>query len=314
MISFFSDPVVQGYLEASMRLAMPIMLAALGGIFAERAGVLNIALDGTMLAGSFIGFVTAYLTGNLWVGVAAGMLAGALVGAVLALYAVLIGSNQVVVGVAINLLIVGATSFLYRTIFGVGTAQPRVTSFAPLELSWLSDIPLIGPLLFHQAPIVYLGLALVPVVWIVMSKTAFGWQVAAVGEHPAAAETLGISVRRTRFICLLLSGLLAGLGGAFLSLSATGIFIDNMTAGRGYIALAILVLGRRHPLGVFVAAILFGAADALQLRGQNLGIGLPYQAFLMFPYILTILVLVLFAGKARNPAALGIPFHRDRPE
>ncbi len=314
MMSFFSDPVTQGYLEGSMRLAMPIMLAAMGGIFAERAGVLNIALDGTMLAGSFTGFVIAYLTGSLWLGVAAGMLAGALVGAVLALYAVLIGSNQVVVGVAINLLIVGATSFLYRAIFGVGITQPRVTSFAPLELPGLSDVPLIGPLLFHQAPIVYLGLVLIPVVWIVMTGTAFGWQVVAVGEHPEAAETLGISVVRTRFLCLLLSGLLAGLGGSFLSLSATGIFIDNMTAGRGYIALAILVLGRRNPLGVFIAAMLFGAADALQLRGQNLGIELPYQAFLMFPYILTILVLIFFAGKTRNPAALGIPFDRDKAE
>ncbi|NSZ20024.1 ABC transporter permease [Agrobacterium vitis] len=313
-MSFLSDPVTQGYLEASMRLAMPIMLAALGGIFAERSGVLNIALEGMMLAGSFTGFVAAYTTGNLWLGVVAGMLAGTAVGAVLMLYAVLIGSNQVVVGVAINLLIVGVTSFLYRSVFGVGTATPRVSSFAPVDLAWLSNLPLVGPLLFHQAPIVYVGLILVPVVWIVMTKTAFGWQVTAAGEHPEALETLGISVTRTRFICLLMSGLLAGLGGAFLSLSATGIFIDNMTAGRGYIALAILVLGRRHPLGVLLAAMLFGAADALQLRGQTLGIALPYQAFLTLPYILTILVLVLFAGKARNPAALGIPFRRASSE
>ncbi|NOJ38023.1 ABC transporter permease, partial [Agrobacterium vitis] len=302
-MSFLSDPVTQGYLEASMRLAMPIMLAALGGIFAERSGVLNIALEGMMLAGSFTGFVAAYTTGNLWLGVVAGMLAGTAVSVILTLYAVLIGSNQVVVGVAINLLIVGATSFLYRSVFGVGAATPRVSSFAPVDLAWLSNLPLVGPLLFHQAPIVYVGLILVPVVWIVMTKTAFGWQVTAAGEHPEALETLGISVTRTRFICLLISGLLAGLGGAFLSLSATGIFIDNMTSGRGYIALAILVLGRRHPLGVLLAAMLFGAADALQLRGQTLGIALPYQAFLTLPYILTILVLVLFAGKARNPAA-----------
>jgi ABC-type uncharacterized transport system permease subunit len=313
-LAALSAPMADGFLQASMRLAIPIMLAALGGMFSERSGVLNIALDGMMLAGSFAGFAVAFLTGDLWLGVLAGMMAGAALGLALAFYVVALTSNQVVVGVAINLVVVGATSFAYRALFGMGTAQPRVTSFAPLSIPGLADIPLFGPLIFKQGPLVYLSLALVPITWVVLSRSALGARISAVGEHPRAAETLGVSVARTRTLCLVVSGLLAGLGGAFLSLSATGVFLDNMTAGRGYIALAILVLGRRRPLGVLAAALVFGGADALQLRGQNFGIGLPYQFFLMLPYLLTIVVLVGFAGRAGDPAALGRPFRRDGAE
>jgi len=314
IIPALTGPIADGFLQASMRLAIPIMLAALGGMFCERAGVLNIALDGIMLAGSFVAFVIAVLTGNLWLGVVAGMLAGAVLGLILAFYMVTLTSNQVVVGVAINLLTIGATSFAYRAVFGMGTAQPRVTSFTSIAIPGLADIPVLGPLFFHQGPLVYCALALVPLSWVVLSRSALGAAITAAGEHPHAAETLGISVARTRTLCLLVSGIFAGLGGAFLSLAATGIFLDNMTAGRGYIALAILVLGRRQPLGVLMAAMVFGGADALQLRGQNLGAGLPYQFFLMLPYLLTIIVLVGFAGRVRDPAALGQPFRRDQAE
>lgn len=314
MLAALSGPMADGFFQASMRLAIPIMLAAFGGIFSERAGVLNIALDGMMLAGSFVGFTIAVLSGDLWLGVVAGMAAGAALGLVLAFYTVTLSSNQVVVGVAINLLAVGATSFAYRAVFGMGAAQPRVSSFAPVAIPGLADIPILGPLFFHQGLLAYFALALTPVAWLVLSRSALGSRIAAVGEHPAAAETLGISVARTRTLCLAISGLLAGLGGAFLSLSATGVFLDNMTAGRGYIALAILILGRRGPFGALAAALVFGGADALQLRGQNLGIGLPYQFFLMLPYVLTIIVLVGFAGRVRAPAALGQPFQRDRAE
>jgi general nucleoside transport system permease protein len=314
VLASLSGPMADGFFEASMRLAIPIMLAALGGMFAERAGVLNIGLEGMMLAGSFVGFVVAFSTGSLWLGVGAGMIAGAVLGLVLAFYTVTLTSNQVVAGIALNLLTVGATSFGYRAVFGMGTAQPRVTAFTPIALPGLHDLPVFGPLLFNQTALVYLTLALVPVTWIILKRSALGAAITAVGEHPQAAETLGISVARTRTLCLIASGLLAGLGGAFLSLSATGIFLDNMTAGRGYIALAILVLGRRQPWGIALAAVVFGGADALQLRGQNMGIGLPYQVLLMLPYLLTIVVLVVLAGKVRDPAALGQPFRRDRAE
>ncbi|MBB3929334.1 simple sugar transport system permease protein [Kaistia hirudinis] len=313
-IAFVTDPVMQGFLQATTRLAIPIMLAALGGMFAERAGVLNIALEGMMLAGAFTGFATAYASGSLWLGVALGMSAGAVIGLVLAFYTVKLTSNQVVVGIAINLMMIGATSYAFRAIFGPGTDAPRVTPFPPVNIPILADIPILGPLFFQQGVLVYAAFVLIPLSWIVMSRMSAGMAITAVGEHPEAAETLGISVARVRTLCLVASGLIAGLGGAFLSLSATGLFLDNMTAGRGYIALAILLLGRRNPWGIAAAAALFGGADAFQLRGQGFGSGIPYQFLVMLPYILTIVVLIGFAGKGRDPAALGRPFQRNRAE
>ncbi|WP_417308905.1 ABC transporter permease [Devosia sp.] len=314
LLALLTSPVADGFFQASMRLTVPIMLAALGGMIAERSGVLNIGLEGMMLAGAFTGFLVAYGTGNLWLGALAGMLAGAMLALILTFYTVVLTSNQVVVGIALNLLTVGATSFAYRAFFGMGTTQPRVDPFPTLQIPVLSDIPVLGPLLFEQTALVYVSLCAIPVIWFIVTRTTPGLAITAVGEHPEAAETLGISVARTRTLSLVASGLLAGLGGAFLSLSATGLFLDNMTAGRGYIALAILVLGRRHPLGVLLAAIIFGGADALQLRGQNMGIGLPYQFLVMLPYVLTIGVLIVFAGRTRDPAALGEPFKRARAD
>jgi general nucleoside transport system permease protein len=314
VLSLLTGAQMDGFLQATTRLAIPIMLAALGGMFSERAGVLNIALDGMMLVGSLTGFVVAYLTGSLWLGVVAGMLAGAALGVVLGFYTVTLASNQVVVGVAINLLAIGVTSFAYRAVFGTGTEQPRVDSFAGIDIPGLRDVPVLGPLFFEQDPLVYLTLVLVAASWVVLFRSAFGTRVIAVGEHPGAAETLGISVAHTRYLCLIISGLFAGVGGAYLSLSATGVFLDNMTAGRGYIALAILVLGRRQPFGILAASLVFGAADALQLRGQTFGFGIPYQFFLMLPYALTIVVLIGLVRRADAPAALGVPFQRNRAE
>ena len=314
LLANLSDPVTVGFLQATTRLAIPIMLAALGGMFAERAGVLNIGLEGTMLGGAFFGFAVAFLTGNLWLGVLGGMLAGAVVSLVLALYTVRLGSNQVVVGIAINLLMVGITSYAFRAMFGAGTNAPRVTPFPPIDVPLLHQIPLLGPLLFQQGALVYVALLLIPLAWLVVSRMAIGTAITAVGEHPEAAETLGISVNTLRTLCLIASGVLAGLGGAFLSLSATGLFLDNMTAGRGYIALAILLLGRRNPWGILAAAALFGSADAFQLRGQNFGVAIPYQFLVMLPYLLTVVVLIGVAGRVKDPAALGQPFHRNKTE
>ncbi len=314
MIALLTDPTFAGFLSASMRLAIPIMLAALGGVFAERSGVLNIGLEGMMLVGAFVGFAAAYASGHLAIGVVAAIAAGIATGLVLGFYTITLGANQVVVGIAINLLAVGVTSFFYRLAFGTGTDRPRVDAFVPLDLGALGDIPVIGPLLFRQDALAYVALALVLVAWFLMAKTRFGLDIRAVGEHPAAAETLGLDVERIRFRAIAISGGLAGLGGAFLSLSATGVFIDGMTAGRGYIALAILILGRRHPFGVLLAALLFGAADALQLRAQILPTGVPFQFLLMLPYVLTIIVLAGFVGRSGAPAALGVPFRRGRPD
>ncbi len=310
MLAVLTDPAFAGFLSATMRLAVPILLAALGGLYAERSGVLNIGLEGAMLTGAFVGFVTAFATGSIAVAVPAAIAAGGLFGIVLAFYAVTLGANQVVVGIAMNLVAVGVTSFFYRLIFGAGTDRPRIDTLLPPGFGALADWPLIGPLLFRQDALAFLALALVPLTWFVIARTRFGLDIRAVGEHPEAAETLGVNVAKVRYGAVAISSGLAAFGGATLSLAATGVFLDGMTAGRGYIALAILILGRRHPLGVLGAALLFGAADALQLRAQILPTGLPFQFLLMLPYVLTIVVLAGFAGRGGAPAALGVPFRR----
>lgn len=311
MLSALNDPVFAGFLTASVRLAIPIMLAALGGLFAERSGVLNIGLEGMMLIGAFVGFVVTFATGQLAIGIIAAVLSGVTAGLLLGLYTITLSANQVVVGIALNLLSVGVTSFFYRLFFGAATDRPRIEPFAPVDFGGLGDVPLVGALLFRQDMLAYLGLLLIVLTWFVMKKTRFGLNIRAVGEHPEAAETLGVDVVHTRYIAIALSGGLAALGGAFLSLSATGVFLDNMTAGRGYIALAILILGRRHAIGILFAALLFGSADALQLRAQLLPINVPLQFLLMLPYVLTIVVLAGFAGRQGTPAALGLPFLRS---
>lgn len=313
LLGALSDPVLAGFVAASVRLSIPILLAALGGLFSEKAGVLNIGLEGMMLLGCFVGFIVAFYTGNVWLGVLAAVAAGAIAGLALAFYAVTVGANQVVVGIALNLLMLGVTAFFFRLAFGAGTAPPRIAPFEQVDFAGLGSLPLLGPLLFQHDPLTYLAIGLVLLAWVVMQRSTIGLAITAVGEHPTAAETLGINVVRTRYLAVMASGALAGLGGAFLSTSATGLFLDNMTAGRGYIALAILILGRRHPFGIVAASLLFGAAEALQLRAQLLPLGVPLQFLIMLPYLLTIVVLAGFAQRTGAPASLGAPFKRGGP-
>lgn len=299
------DAVVNGFLSASMRLAIPILLAALGGVFNERSGVLNIGMEGMMIVGSLVGFMAAFFLHNLWLGVLAAVASGILLGIVLGFFTISLSANQVVAGISLNLLCLGVTSLLFRVVFGVGTASPRVNAFAALPIPLLGDLPVIGPLFFRQSPLTYITYALVILSFVVIYRTGWGLGIMATGENPEAAETMGVSVTRTRYASMMASGALCALGGVFLSVDSTGLFIDNMTAGRGYIALALLILGRRHPFGLLAAALMFGAADAVQLRTQILNIGIPFQFMLMLPYVLTMVVLAVFVRRIDNPAALG---------
>lgn len=310
IIDFLTSTVVEGFLTASMRLAIPIMLAALGGVYNERAGVLNIGMEGIMLGGSLVGFLAGYFTGNMWFGVLAALTAGVLIGCVLAVFTVSLDGDQVVVGIAMNLLMIGVTSFIFRAIFGVTIYQPRVSGFAPYLIPVLSDIPIVGPLFFRQTWLAYLTYLLILISYFIIFKSSWGLKIISTGESPEAAETMGINIVKVRYGSLIVSGIMSAMGGAFLSLGATRLFLDNMTAGRGYIALAILVLGRRRPFGLLAAAILFGAADALQLRTQILNIDIPFQFMLMLPYILTIVVLALVVSRIDDPAALGVHYKR----
>jgi len=310
--NWLASTEVQGFLSASIRLSIPLLLAALGGIFAERSGVMNIGMEGMMLAGAFTGFAVGVEAHSAFVGAVAALAVGGLLGLVLGVFTITLPCDQVISGLALNLLAAAATSYLYRVFYGSGISAPFPPQFGPIAIPLLSRTPYVGGPLFDQDVITYVAFLLVPVVWVVIRKTAWGIKVEAVGENPAAAETLGVDVARTRYRGLFISAALAGLGGAFLTLVESPTWLDGLTNGRGYIAIAILIVGRRRPLGVLLGALLFGSADALQLRTQLLPISIPFQFMLMLPYIVTMVALAGFVRRPHVPAALGLPYKSQR--
>lgn len=299
-----------GLLAAAVRLATPILLAALGELFAERAGVLNIGLEGMMLCGALGGFLGSQATGNPWIGVLTGVFAGCLLALLFAYLTITLSADQVICGIMVNLLALGATGFLHRSIYGITTIIPSATPLKDWHIPYLSEIPILGPILFQQNPMVYISIALVFVCWFILARTTWGLKIRAVGEYPQSADSVGVSVAKVRYAAVLGCGALAGMGGAFLSLGQLNMFVEHMTAGRGFIALAVVIFGRWHPLGALGASLLFGAAEALQIRIQALGIDIPFQFLAILPYALTVVALVSIAGRSVQPAALGLPYRR----
>lgn len=297
-------------LSASIRLSVPILFAALGGMYSERSGVVNIGLEGIMLVGAFAGVVGSYFTGSYWMGALVAMFSGILISALFALATVKIKINQIVSGVAINLLAIGLTSFFYRALFGITTVPITVKAFQPINIPILSSIPIIGEIFFRQTILVYIAFLLVPISYFIFYKTSVGLSIRTVGEHPMAADTVGIPVNKVRTICVLVSGALAGLGGCFLSLGQFNMFVDNMVSGRGFIAVAAVIFGKWSPKGVLLASLIFGVADALQIRMQMSGLGIPYQFLLMFPYLLTVVAVTGIVGRTTSPRALGRPYEK----
>lgn len=297
-----------GFLSSAVRMATSILYAALGEMFSERAGVLNIGLEGVMLGGAFAAFMGASLSGSPWLGALAGLLIGLLLGLIHAFTSITLKVDQIVIGMAINIIVLGVTSYMNRVLYGLSFAPPQVKAFEVVPVPGLSQLPLVGPILFQQTLLVYLALLLVPLSWFIMFRTTWGLKVRAVGEHPRAADSLGVNVGRVRYAAVLTNGALAGLGGAFLCLGQLNLFVDGLTAGRGFIALAAVIFGKWNPFGALAAALLFGAADALQFRLQTLGTDIPYRLLLMLPYVLTIVALVGVVGRVGAPAGLGTPY------
>ncbi len=302
-------------LTAGIRLAVPVLLAVLGEIITERAGVMNLGLEGIMLVGGLSGFVVAYSVeqatgmGSLaaWVGLVAGLLAGAVMGLIMAVLTVSLKTDQVVTGVTLVLLGQGLTAFLYRRQFG--SMGARVTGLEAIPIPLLSQIPVVGEVLFNHNGMVYLTALLVFLCWFLLFRTTWGMELRAVGENPAAADTSGLNVTRIRYICVLIGAAMAGLAGAFLTVVQLKLFIEGVTAGRGWIAIALVVFSRWQPIWALVGALLFGVADALQYRIQAMGVkDLPYEFLLMLPYVLTLLVLMQTKGRSDAPAALGTPY------
>ncbi|HEV8535203.1 MAG TPA: ABC transporter permease [Candidatus Limnocylindria bacterium] len=303
-----------GVLAAMLRLATPIALAALGGVISERAGVVNIALEGCMLVGAFFGVVAADQTDSIAAGLAVAILAGLGLSGLHALAAITFRSDQVVSGMALNILALGLTSYLNYQLYGTTGTPADLPGVPDVDVAAIAAIPYIGGVIGHQNSIVWLTFGLVVALQLFLFRTVPGLRLRAVGEHPRAADTVGISVRRTRYFAVLASGVLAALGGAYLSLSVAHSFTDGMTGGRGFIGLAATIFGGWTPIGALVASLIFGYGTALSFSLQGVSIGdvrVPVQLLSTLPYVLTILAVAGFVGRSRPPAADGIPYEPE---
>ena len=293
------------FLEASVRTATPLALAALGELLVERAGVINIGLEGIVLGGAF-GALLGAGTNHLVFGFLAGCVAGIAVAALFGVFAVSMRADQIITGTAINLLVLGLTGALYRGLYGATGAALSIPTTGSFAVPVLSRIPVLGPTFFDQPPPTYLVYVVAPLFWWWLYRTHAGLAIRAIGERLEAVRVAGVDAHRWRWITLLVAGALGGIAGATLVLSQSGTFAEGMSAGRGFIAIAIVVLGRWRPVGVLIASLLFGAASALQYLFQAMGWSVPYQLFLAVPYVLTLLALAGFAGRRiESPAALG---------
>jgi ABC-type uncharacterized transport system permease subunit len=303
------DTFALDFLVASLRIASPLLFGALGGILSERSGVFGVGIEGMLLAGAFGAAIGTFLTGQPAIGILASVICGALVACVIGVVAVRYGADQMVAGLALNILVLGLTSYLLRSLVGGGHA-PVIQ--VPLLPAWpiplLADIPVIGPILFRQQPLTYLGLIAIVPMALLLFRTQLGLTLRAVGENPTAAFAAGAHPNRVRFAAVVTGGAIAGLGGAVLALQQIGTFTDGMTGGRGYLVLAALIVGRWMPFSTFLACLVFGAAEVLQLHLQSWS--LPFSSYTaqMLPYLIALAVLVTLGRTSKLPAAIGAPY------
>lgn len=307
------DQILQvGFLAAILRIATPLIFATLGEMLSERAGVLNLGIEGIMLVSAMTGFSAAYYSGSLWIGVAAAMMTGAALGFLHAVLTVALGLSQHVTGIGLTLFSTGLAYFFFRLIFGQQSTPPSIKGFAPVPVPGLSDIPVLGPAVFNQFALVYMAILAVPLAAFVLYRTPWGLALRMVGENPRAADSAGVDVISMRFQAVVLGGALMGVGGAFLSMAQFNAFTFGVISGRGWVAIALVVFGRWDPWRCAGAALLFAAIDALQLRLQATGLGhIPYEVFLILPFLLTIVAMALISRNAVAPAALLKPFRKE---
>jgi ABC-type uncharacterized transport system permease subunit len=297
--------LLQGTLEASI----PLILGALAGCLCERSGVINIAIEGQLLFGAFTGAVAASFFGALWLGLILGSAAGALLGAMLAVFAIRYLVDQVVLGVVLNVFAAGLTGFLYdRALVPYQNSLNSPSTYLPVKIPLLGDIPIVGPVLFDSTIFLYITYLLLVLVQVGLFSTKWGLRVRAVGEHPMAADTVGIRVLATRYSAVIMGGLIAGLGGTYLTIGSAGNFSPNISSGMGYIALAALIFGRWTPLGALAAALLFGFTSELQAVLSTINVPIPSDILLMAPYVATIIAVAGLVGRVRAPAADGKPY------
>lgn len=292
-------------IAAAIRMTTPLALAAMGGTFSERSGIVNIGLEGMILSGAFAGVLGSFYTGSPWIGVWLAAIVGGLMAALFAIFTIKYKANHVVTGVGLNILALGATTWLMQVLWGSRGSSPTVKGLGEISIPLLKDIPVIDRLLGTQSPLVYLMFILVVAGWILLFKTPLGLRIRMTGEHPEAADTLGIDIKKIQYFSVILSGALSGLGGAYLSLGQLNWFSMNMSAGRGYMALAANTFGQWNPLGGLGASFLFSFTDAVQMRLQGLNLGIANEIIQMLPYLLTVIVLAGAVVRSRPPQALG---------
>mgnify|MGYP001224226290 CR=1 FL=1 len=297
---------IGGLIESAIRTGCPIMLCGLGCLFCAKCGIINFAMEGVMTMGAFFGVYGSYLTGNPWIGLLMGIVAGVAANLILGVMAITVKVNQVVVGAGLNSLCLGLSSYLLTACYPNGVPT-QVNGFNYISAGSLSEIPIFG-VLFNQQVLTYIAFAMVPLIAYVINKTSFGMTLRACGEQPHAADSLGINVVKKRYIAVIISGVLGGMGGAALSLGQLSVFTIGMVAGRGYMAWSAVTIGRYGPVGVMLAALLFGVASALQVRMKAIGVAIPSQFFSMFPYVLTMIILASVVGRTVGPKAMGKPF------
>lgn len=301
-----------GVLAAAIRMATPLLLGTLGELIAERSGVVNLGIDGVMTAGAFLAFFVAWLTGSLWLGLAAAIVVGFLIGLATGVLTIDLRLDQTVTGLGIMLTLYGLVYFVFRLQFGGLGTPPAIGQFQSLPLPLLSDIPVVGPVVFSQNALTYLAFLLVPLIAFFLYRTPRGLALRTVGENPRAAASAGISVRAIRYWSLGVSSAMAAAGGAFLTLAVFNSFTFGIVSARGWICLALVVLGRWSPWGCAAAVLLFGLIDALQLRLQALGaLAIPYQVFLMLPFLATLAAMILIARRVHAPDALMKPYSSE---
>lgn len=299
------------FIASCIRMATPLTIAGLGESLSERSGILNLGLEGVMLCGAFASFMAAFYTDSLALGMFAGIVAGALAASLHALLCIRCRANQTIVGLALNFFSLGLTSFLFLLAFGKGSVLPQCRTAPVFPIPFLSKIPLVGQAIFTHNIFIYLAYLLILAFLFFYRRTEWGVMITAVGEHPRAADTAGISVYRIRYFSSLLNGALGGLAGSYFTLAQLGFFMEDITRGKGYMAIVAVILGRRDPIRIFLSALIIGFADAAQFQLQTMNIPIPSQAFSILPYAAAVFVLFFSAGKSSDPAALGVPYRRD---
>ncbi len=307
MNDVFQLSVVAGILTSAIRLATPYLYAAIGEVFSQRSGVVNLGVDGVMLIGAFASFFIVLNTGNIWLGLLAAIVVGLLMGLLMSFISVTLKAEQGISGIGLYMFGLGLSSLLFKTT--IGTVK-TVTGFQPVKIPLLGDIPVIGEIFFHHSLLVYGAFLLVPLAWWVLEKTTWGLRIKSVGQNPAAADSLGVNVDRVRYMSVCTGSILAGVAGASLSISLLNLFQDNLTAGQGFIAVALVYFGGWKPQGILLGALLFSTVNAFQLWMQVLGVKIPSDIAIMLPYLLTIVALAFTINRVRQPAALNKPFER----